>query len=377
MVTRSNFDLIIIGCGIAGASLAYFLTGRGMTNILILEKEEQPGYHSTGRAAAVLVELDPIPSVLELKLLSARFFRSPPDDFSENPVLRQSGVLVMFEGSMWDFVQLAVPELRKEGATVGVLSQKEVLSIIPVVSAENFDGAVLMPKDGHLDVNELLWGYLRHAKGRGAQLNCREEVMGIRVDKGQVSSVITTVGEYRAPWVVDAAGAWAENIRKLVGRSPIQLTPYRRTIITFAAPDGMNVKDWPLASDYSHKFYFSPESTGLLASPMDEEPMGPCDARPDEIVVAQTIERMKQLTPRLVPKSINRKWAGLRTFAPDQVMVVGEDPSVKGFFWLSGQGGSGIETSPAVGQIACDLIMDGRTELMDVRPMSPERYTDG
>ena len=107
---------------------------------------------------------------------------------------------------------------------------------------------------------------------------------------------------------------------------------------------------------------------------MDEEPMAPCDARPDDLVVAQTIERVKKLTPMLAPKSIKRKWAGLRTFAPDQAMVIGEDPIVNGFFWLSGQGGAGIETSPAVGQIACDLIMDGRTDLMDIRPMSPERF---
>jgi D-arginine dehydrogenase len=376
MDTQSNFELIIIGCGVAGASLAYFLTKRGMTDILILEKEEQPGYHSTGRAAAVLVELDTVPSVLELKLLSAGFFQTPPAGFSESPLLCPSGVLLMFKGPMWDFVKQAVPELRQAGATVKVLSRKEVTSMIPAVSAENFDGAVLMPKDGHLDVNEILWGYLRHARGSGARLNCREKVLGLKVNKRRCSGVVTNAGEYRCRWVVDAAGAWAENIRNLAGRSPIHLTPYRRTIITFAAPEGLNIKDWPFAVDYSHAFYFSPESTGLLASPMDEEPMMPCDARPDDLVVAQTIERVKKLTPMLAPKSIKRKWAGLRTFAPDQAMVIGEDPIVSGFFWLSGQGGAGIETSPAVGQIACDLIMDGRTELMDVRPMSPERFVD-
>jgi len=154
----------------------------------------------------------------------------------------------------------------------------------------------------------------------------------------------------------------------------VELTPYRRTIITFAAPKGLDVRGWPLCADLSHGLYFAPESSGLMASPMDEDPMEPCDARPDELVVAQTIERLKQLTPRLVPGSVSRKWAGLRTFAPDQAMVVGEDPVVKGFFWLSGQGGSGIETSGAVGRIASDLIMDGRTELMDAELISPLRF---
>lgn len=373
MITKSSYEIIIIGCGIAGASLAYFLTERGRQDVLILEKEEQPGYHSTGRAAGVLAELDFVPSIQKLKLMSAGFLRRPPDGFSEHSILRQSGILVMFQGELWELVQQMVPELRKAGATIDVLSQTEVISRIPVVSSDNFDGALSLPKDGHLDVNELLWSYLRHARHRGAQLHLSEGVQGIRVDKGRCSAVITDKTEYQCRWIVNAAGAWAGNIRKLIGPSPVQLTPLRRTIITFKAPEDLDVKDWPFTVDINHELYISPESSGLLASPMDEEPMEPCDARPDDRIIAQTIERLRQLAPRLVPKSISHKWAGLRTFAPDQAMVVGEDPIVRGFFWLSGQGGSGIETSPGVGQIAADLILDGRTELMDVQPMSPAR----
>ena len=142
MGTKSSYELIIIGCGIAGASLAYFLTEQGMIDILILEKEEQPGYHATGRAAAVLVEFDFIPSVLQLKMLSAGFLRRPPDGFSENPVLRQSRILIMFQGSLWELAQQIVSELRQAGTVVNVLSQQEVVSMVPVVSYENFDGAL-------------------------------------------------------------------------------------------------------------------------------------------------------------------------------------------------------------------------------------------
>jgi D-arginine dehydrogenase len=138
----------------------------------------------------------------------------------------------------------------------------------------------------------------------------------------------------------------------------------------------METRDWPLAADLSHDLYFSPESSGMLASPMDEDPMEPCDARPDELLVARTVEKLEQLAPRLAPRSITRKWAGLRTFASDQAMVVGEDPVVKGFFWLSGQGGSGIETSAAVGRIASDLIVDGGTDIMDADRISPMRFGD-
>jgi D-arginine dehydrogenase len=375
MGDRSSFEAIIIGCGIAGASLAYFLAGRGMTDVLIIETEAQPGYHSTGRAAPVLMELDLVPSVLQLKTLGAEFLRSPPPGFSEHPVLRQSGILVISEGPLWEKVMELVPDLNRAGAVVNILSSEEALSIVPVLSPENFQGALHLPQDGHLDVNELLWSYIRHARRRGAELRLSEEVRAVKVDRGRCTGVITDQGVYHSRWVVNAAGAWAGNIRRLAGPSPIQLTPYRRTIVTFSAPEGLHVKDWPLTIDLSHDLYFSPESAGLLASPMDEDPVEPCDARPEQLAVAQTIERLKRLTPRLVPRAITRKWAGLRSFAPDRAMVVGEDPFVKGFFWLSGQGGAGIGASPAVGRIASDLIVEGRTELMNIQPISPTRFT--
>jgi D-arginine dehydrogenase len=374
MTAKKSFDAIIIGCGIAGASLAYFLTERGMTDLLILEKEEQPGYHATGRAAGVLVELDFVPSILELKILGGKFLRNPPEGFSEYPILRRSGILIMFKGRLWDSVQQMIPGLRQAGVVVESLSHEGVLSVIPVVRPKNFDGAVLLSEDGHIDTNELLWSYIRNAKGRGARLHLKEAVDGIKLEKGRVSGVKTSSGGYRSPLVINASGAWAESIGKLMAQTTVRLTPYRRTIITFTGPEGMETKGWPLAADLSHDLYFSPESSGMLASPMDADPMKPCDARPDELVIAQTVERLKKLTPRLAPRSLIRKWAGLRTFAPDQAMVVGEDTVVKGFFWVSGQGGSGIETSAAVGRIASDLIIDGHTEIMDVSQISPIRF---
>jgi len=371
----SVFEAVIIGCGIAGASAAYFLSQRGMTDILILERESQPGYHASGRSAAVLVEFDLVRPILQLKLLGGRFLRNPPPGFSENPLLQQSGILILFQGPLWKQVVQMVPDLRQSGVGVQVLNQEETLSRIPVVSSGNFDGALFLAEDGHIDVNELLWSYLRHARRRGVQLRCNEEVTNIRVERGRCVGVTTSSGTYRSRWVVNGAGAWAGKIRELIGPSPVQLTPHRRTIVTFNAPDGLTVRQWPLVADLSHSLYFSPESAGLMASPMDQDPMPPCDVRPDELGVALTMERLKELTPRLIPRSIVQKWAGLRTFAPDQVMVVGEDPDVKGFFWLAGQGGAGIETSPAVGRIAVDLIADGRTDLVDARVYSPARFT--
>lgn len=376
MAERSDFEAIIIGCGIAGASLAYFLAKRGVRDILILEREEQPGYHATGRSAAVLVEFDWVPSVLALKIAGAEFLRKPPKGFSENPLLETSGVLVLFQGPFWEQAQQMLPSLQGAGVVADSLSPREALSQVPVLKPQNFDGALFFPEDGHIDVHGLLWSYLRHAKREGAQLHLGEEVVGLKLQQGRCAGLITRASEYASRWVVNAAGAWAAMIRNMAGPSPVRLTPYRRTIITFAAPEGLEVGEWPLTADLSHELYFGPESGGLLASPMDQEPMEPCDARADDWAVAQAVHRLEQLAPELVPKSILRKWAGLRTFAPDEGMVIGEDPMVRGFFWLCGQGGAGIETSGAVGQIASDLMLEGRTELMDVTPLSPSRFAE-
>ena len=374
MPKTKTYDAVIIGGGIAGASLAYFLTQKGMRDILIFEKEEQPGYHSTGRAAGVLAEFDPIPSMVDLKILGGKFLRKPPEDFSEFPLLRKSGILLLAQGEIWDALMRMIPELKSKGVEIRVLSRDDARLIVPVISHNFIDGALLLPEDGHIDVHELLWSYLRHARKAGVELHCGEEVQGIKIENGKAVGIISSKDEYACHWVINAAGAWAQKIRSLAGSSPIKLTPFRRTIITFNPPEGLDVSKWPLTADQTHKFYLSPESGGLLASPMDEEPMEPCDARPNEWVVAQTIESLKQFTPQILPKAIKQKWAGLRTFSSDQSMVIGEDPFLRGFFWLAGQGGAGIETSGAVGQLAADLIIDGRTDIIDVRRFSPSRF---
>jgi len=374
---REHFEVVIVGCGIAGASLAHFLAERGVTEILILEREEQPGYHATGRSAGVLARLDPIISVLGLKLLAAPFLREPPSGFAGRPLLEPSGILALFQGPPWELIQQIAPGLEAAGVATELLSPHEILKRIPVLEAGLFDGGVLLPEDGKIDVHELLWSYLRHARSRGAELRCGVEVVGLRVERGRCTAVATAAGEIRARWVVNAAGAWAGGLGRLAGAAPIELVPMRRSVISFAAPPGIEANAWPLVSSFADPLYFAPEAGGLYASPMDEVPSEPCDAQADDLGVAQTIDRLERQAPRLVPRSVRRKWAGLRTFSPDRGLVVGEDPLVKGFFWLAGQGGCGIETSPAVGQIAADLLIDGSTERIDAASLAPERFMNG
>lgn len=374
MSNAGRFEVVIIGGGIAGASLAYFLSRHGLTDILLLEREPQPGYHATGRSAASVVEWDPVPTLQALKVQGAAFLRHPPADFSEHPLLQASGILVTFQDPLWSAVQQLAPLLADGGTVVQLLSRAECVDKIPVLTPYYVDGGVFLPEDGRVDVHELLWSYLRHASRRGVQYRCGVTVTAIRVSGGRCRAVLTSAGEFETRWVVNAAGAWAAQIGALAGAVPVPLTPHRRTIVTFAAPDGLDVRSWPLVHNESQRLYFAPESGGLLACPMDEEPMEPCNAQPDELTIAQAIERLKRLAPRLAPSALRRTWAGLRTFVPDRVLVVGEDPLVENFFWLAGQGGCGIETSGAVGQIAADLLLDGRTERFDAAALSPARF---
>ncbi len=369
-----SFEVVIVGGGIAGASLAYFLAERGLGDVLVLEREAQPGMHATGRSAASLVEWDAVPALRQLKRLGARFLRHPPPGFSTQPLLDPWGVLVTFQEPLWTIVRHIADELADGGTAVRVLGLAQVLERVPVLSPRWLDGGLLLPEDGHIDVHALLWGYLRHARRRGVECRCGVEVQGLIVEGGRCRGVVTAAGPIAARWVVNAAGAWAAELGHLAGAAPIPLVPHRRTIVTFAAPDGVDVRGWPLVSNESHRLYFAPESGGLLVCPMDEEPMAPCDAHPEERVVAEALDRLARLAPPLAPRALRRRWAGLRTFVPDRVLVVGEDPQVRGFFWLAGQGGCGIETSPAVGQIAADLLLDGRTERFDARLLAPARF---
>jgi D-arginine dehydrogenase len=367
-------DVVIVGGGIAGASLAYFLAERGVTDVVLLERESQPGYHSTGRSAATLSELDPVPTLHRLKATAAPFLRNPPPGFTETPVLAETGVMVLFREPLWSAFRQVLPDIEQAGTRVELLSQGDVLARVPVLAPDRFAGAALVPGDGAIDVHALLWAYLAHARRRGVEHRFGAEVRAIRVDGGRVAGVVTDEGEIAARWVVNAAGAWAARVGALAGAMPIALVPHRRTIVVFDV--GVDVRGWPLVHSDQDHIYFAPESGGLKLSPMDEDAIEPCDARPDDVVIAAGFERLRELAPALVPRTIRRKWSGLRTFAPDRVPVVGVDPRVAGFFWLAGQGGCGIETSPAMGALAADLLVDGRTSRFDAQLLTPDRFAD-
>ncbi len=374
MPERSEFEVVIIGGGIAGASLAYFLTERGVTEIALLERESQHGYHSTGRSAASLVEFDSIPTVQRLKAMGGKFLRNPPSGFCDNPVLNPCPVMLLFRRGNLPHFEAAVDGLRRDRVAFETLSSAQATARVPVLALQEPERAIVLTADGRIDVHELLTSYLRHARSRGAIVRTASEVRELVVESGRCGGVVTDAGTLTARWVIDAAGAWAGQIARLANAAEIPLEPRRRTIVTFAPPPNVSVSGWPFVISEADQIYFAPESGGLLLSPMDQDPVAPYDAQPEDEVIASAIERLRSLAPAIVPTSLKRKWAGLRTFSPDAVPVVGEDPRIGGFFWLAGQAGFGIESSPAIGQIAADLIARGATDRFDASILSPKRF---
>lgn len=374
MPERTEFEVVIIGGGIAGASLAYFLTERGVSDVALLERESQHGYHSTGRSAATLVEFDSIPAVQQLKAMGGKFLRHPPSGFSENPLLNPCPVMLLYRRGNLSQFETTVDGLRRDRIAFEVLSAADAKERVGVLILDETERAIVLTADGRIDVHELLTSYLRHARSRGAIVRTSSEVRELVVENGRCNGVVTDTGTLTGRLIVDAAGAWAGQIARMANAADIPLEPRRRTIVTFAPPPNLSVSGWPFLISESDQIYFAPESGGLMLSPMDQEPVAPCDAQPEDEVIAAAMERFRSLAPALVPSSLKKKWAGLRTFSPDSIPVVGKDPCLEGFFWLAGQAGFGIESSPAIGQIAADLIARDATDRFDASILSPARF---
>jgi D-arginine dehydrogenase len=371
--TMDTADIVIVGGGIAGASLAYFLAREGITNVTLLEREATPGYHSSGRSAAISREWNADPIIQTLKTHSHEFFHNIPEDFSEVPILDPVGVLDIAMPKDMAFIEEALAQCQTAGIAAERWSPQDASARIPLLKAEHVGAGVFLPNSGNIAIHELLSGYLKCARAGGVQVRTGVTVTGLECATGRISGVRTTQGTIHTRCVVNAAGAWADHLYAMAGGTPLGITPMRRTIIVPTPPAWYQPATWPHTSDLSHHFYIKPEGQSLIASPMDEDPLEPCDAQPDDLRVAEIADRLERWTTFTVP-TIDHKWAGLRSFAPDRHPVVGEDPAVSGFFWLAGQGGAGISTSPAMGRIAAALLVHGDTDLIDKAALSPRRF---
>ena len=354
-----EFDFIVIGAGIAGASAAYELAAQpgARRRVAVLERESQPGYHTTGRSAALYIQSYGNQTVRALTVGSWGFYTEPPEGFAEQPLLGPRGVLFVGRPDQLEDLDRLVAETRPLAPHIERLDAAAARALVPILRAETLGGAVLDSKAMEIDVHSLHQGYLRGLKARGGEVVTDAEVRGLQ--SGPSGWLATTkAGDFTAPVVVDAAGAWCDEIAELAGAEPVGLVPKRRTAITFDAPPGFDTRAWPLVCGVAEDFYFKPEPGRLMGSPADETPMPPCDVQPEELDIAVAVDRIQAATT-LEIRRIGRSWAGLRTFAADKTHVAGFDPKREGFFWLAGQGGFGIQTAPAMGRLTAALATGG------------------
>ena len=349
-----NFDtdVVVIGGGMAGASIAAHLAGQ--CSVRLLEMESQPGYHSTGRSAAVFAELYGNATVRALTRASRAWLFSPPASFSREPLVKPRAVLAFAQANqaaaLQAFLDSALPsdELTR-------LSAADTRQLCPVLRPEGLLGGALSPNTADIDVHQLHQSYLRLLKARNGVVNHDSRVISIerRQDSWSVSTAQDCVC---AGIIVNAAGAWASEVGRLAGASEINLQPLRRSACLVDQPLKFDAESWPMVLDVQEQFYFKPESGMLLLSPADETPSTPCDAQPDEMDIAVVVDRVEQATTLVIDR-IHRKWAGLRSFVEDRSPVIGFDTEVEGFFWLAALGGYGIQTAPAASRLAASLVL--------------------
>jgi len=347
-------DFVIIGGGIAGASVGYFLAPHG--RVVLLERESQPGYHSTGRSAALFLESYGTPQVRALTRASRAFLDTPPPGFSEHPVLAPRGCLLVAAPGQeqeleahWDLLRAMTPHARR-------LTPAEALERVPVLRPERVIGAVLEPDAMDMDVHSIHQGYLRGLRRAGGTVVCDAEVTALsRTAQGW--NVVTRAGDWRTPVVINAAGAWCDVIAALAGVAPVGLQPKRRSAFTFAPPPGLDVRHWPCLISADESWYVKQDAGMLLGSPANADPVPPQDVQPEELDIALAVDRIERMTTLQIRRPA-RTWAGLRSFVADGDLVGGFDPAAPGFFWLAAQGGYGIQTSPAMGE-ACAALARG------------------
>ena len=345
-------DYLIIGAGIAGASTGYFLASHGKT--LLLEREAQPGYHATGRSAALYTVAYGTPQVRALTAASRTFYDAPPTGFTDHPLLSPRGELVVdFSGDAAE-LQRQYEQAREHVSEARLLSADEACAMVPVLRRELVHGALFDPSAADIDSAALHQSYLRGIRQQGGEIHCNREVLGINRD-GDGWQVECAGQRYRTRVLINAAGAWCDEIARLAGLPGIGLQPKRRAAFTFNGPPGIDCQHWPALVSLDESFYFKPDAGLLLGSPANADPVAPHDVQPEELDIALGIHQIEEHTTLQIRRPAHT-WAGLRSFVADGDLVGGFDTQAENFFWVAAQGGYGIQTSAAMGQACAALL---------------------
>ncbi len=355
MSATLDTDVLVIGAGIAGASTAYFLAPHA--TVRVLEREPYPGMHSTGRSAALFSATYGPPQVRTLTRASRAFFEHPPEGFADNPILTPRGVLTFGSAAQAGEVESLYAAIHPHLPRARILHGAEIRALVPVLEPSAAEIALLDPDAADMDVNALHQGFLRGLKARGGDLLCGVDIRSIRHAQGYWR-VETAERAFRAPLLIDAAGAWVDQVAAQAGVAPLGIEPRRRSAFLFAPPAGMQTAHWPFVVDAEESFYFKPDAGLLLGSPANADPVPPHDVQPEDLDIAIAIDRIERATSMRIERPI-RTWAGLRSFVADGELVGGFAQDAPGFFWVAALGGYGIQTCAAMGE-ACARLALGR-----------------
>jgi D-arginine dehydrogenase len=354
-------DFLIIGGGIAGVSAAARLSDLG--SVVLLEAEDALAHHASSRSAAMYEPRYGAPAVVGLSLASGDYFRSVPD------VLSPRGLMLVAKAEARDGFEHDLKAMEYDPISV-----EEARAIVPILNPDVVALAGYAAHADDVDTDLLIQGFAREARGRGAQIVTRAKVAAISRDSAGWR-VESSAGSFAARMIVNAAGPWVDQIATLAGVQPLGFTPYRRSMARIPAPGGHDVSRWPMMFGPGEDWYAKPDAGALIVSPAEEDLMEPHDAWADDMVLAEGLARYEEMVTEPVTRLIS-SWAGLRTFSPDRVLVIGRDLRVPSFFWLAGQGGYGFQTCPAASRLAADLISGCAPELDAdlVSALSPARF---
>lgn len=345
-------DFVVVGGGIAGVSAAAFLSEHG--SVSLFEGESSLAYHTSGRSAAMLVENYGSDGARPLVKAARPFLEDPPEGFVDSPLLSERAVVWVAGRDDMDVLEKRATEARERGARCELLDSESVLNHVPVMNPDWLLGGLHEPSGADIDVAGLHQAFVRIARANDAEIEIGTPVTRIERRKG---GWLVQAGdrEVECGAVVNAAGAWGDRVAASAGIEPLGLQPMRRT--AFMVPGGEQSATWPMVVEANERFYFRPDGVQFLCSLAEEVPSDPMDPRPRMEDVALAIHRINEATTLRI-RTVNSEWTGLRTFAPDRDLVIGEEPSAPGFFWLVGQGGIGIQTSPAYGALLASLAVD-------------------
>jgi D-arginine dehydrogenase len=369
-----SYDIAIIGGGIAGLSLAYFLSGQ--RSVVVLEQESALGYHSTGRSAAEFVLRYNSSEVCKLAAISRQFFDLSPEGFTDIPLLHPRGGITIANAKKAERLH-AQFEAERRYAPLMPLTAEEAIARVPFLDPAYVEAAYFDPEFWDIEVESLLQGYVKGARRAGTEIITGAGVTDSR-DDGGLWQIETRNGPVIARTIVNASGGWADSIATLAGVRPLGIVPHRRTAVLLDLP-GIDPSAMPEVAELDEEFYFKPDAFRLLVSPADETPCEPGDVQPEEIDVAWAVHHFETASTIKVNR-VAKSWAGMRSFTRDRLPAIGFDPGHPRFFWLAGQGGYGILSSPALGALAAAMLTETeipegyREQGLDPKVFSPNRF---